>query len=172
MGLMQNIRSRWKYLLVAVVCCSGQTARANWTLNLGYHNPVNATVGLNVLYFATQWAFEAGLGWIDAKTEQTSDTSNGSTSKTKTNGGSIHAAGDIDVKYLFASGKMRPYLQAGIGVGLGAGAGSAAGFGASAGGFFGGIGLMLGSPDLYGYGSFNSDKDGNTFAQAGLGVDI
>ena len=159
-------------LLVTLCSVQAPLARAEWTANVGYHNPVDATIGLNLLYFGKPWAFEVGLGWIDASTDKTTTKDKNSSSKTKTTGGSVAAAGDVDVKYLFGASKFRPYVQAGVGVGIGAGAGSSVGLGASAGGLFAGIGLMLGSPGFYGYGSYNGDKYGNTFAQGGLGVSL
>ena len=46
---------------------------ANWTLNLGYNNPPSATVGANFLYFAKNFAFEIGLGWVDGEATSSDD---------------------------------------------------------------------------------------------------
>jgi len=158
------------YILIASIATStSSSALANWTLNVGYQNPIVSTWGLNLLYIGSQWGFEAGVGWVDAEAnvnEDEDDRNPGEEEK----GASFRVAGDIDLKYFFMSGAARPFLQGGFGVGFGAKSGEGAGVGA--GGGFVGLGILLGSPAIYGYGSYNVSGSENTFLQAGLGVDI
>ncbi len=150
-------------LFASLVTVSSSTAHANWTLNVGYQNPIVSTWGLNLLYIGSRWGFETGIGWIDAETG--TDKNDDKDSKA-----SIHIAGDVDLKYFFSSGTARPFIQGGFGVGLGAQ--SEVGAGAGTGGGFAGVGILLGSPKLYGYGSYNLGSSENSFVQAGLGFDI
>ncbi len=148
---------------------------ADWTLNVGYHNPRPATYGVNFLYLGSQWGFEAGIGWIDVNAEKSSDdddddATDGS-AKDDDGDASFAVAGDVDVKYFLASGGVRPYLQFGLGAGFGADDDS--GFNAGAGGPFGGIGLLAGSPSLYVYvaGTVDGAVQGPRL-EAGVGFDL
>jgi len=156
-------------LIAGIVSMSSQ-ANANWTLNLGYQNPVVSTWGLNLLYIGSQWGFEVGVGWVDAEANVDEAENNNNNQDRDKNKASIEIAGDVDLKYFFTSGTARPFLQGGFGVGLGAKAGEGAG--AGTGGGFVGLGILLGSPSVYGYGSFNINGSDHSFLQAGLGVDI
>ena len=140
-------------------------AKEGWSVNLGYHNPPGATIGVNFLRFWTNLAFELGVGWLDlSSSTRTNNSGNGSTGSS-----SFGIAGDANLKYLFGSGGLRPYIQGGLSVGsvtsVGDNTGVAAGTG---GGFFGG-GLFLIGQKIYGYGSINSAGGLNTFVQGGLG---
>jgi hypothetical protein len=168
----RSMRSILKTLLVTIAILCSSSASANWTLNVGYQNPIVSTWGLNLLYIGSHWGLEAGVGWIDAKANIDND-GNDSTNNNDTgddDSASIKVAGDIDLKYFFSSGAARPFLQGGFGVGLGAKSGEGAG--AGTGGGFVGLGILLGSPAIYAYGSINASSSENTFVQAGLGVDI
>ena len=151
---------------------------ANWTLNLGYQNPRPATYGVNFLYVGSQWGFEAGIGWIDvdaeADTDDEADEANDKDDEDDEddeNDASLAVAGDIDVKYFFANGGVKPYLQLGLGAGLGADDDS--GFHAGAGGPFVGLGIFAGSPSLYVYvaASTSGSRDAPRI-EAGIGFDI
>jgi hypothetical protein len=158
----------------------GTSARAEWTWNVGYHNPAVSTWGLNLLYLGPQWGFETGIGWVDVSSTKSTDPKSGDASATddgkakaeKTRTTRLNLAGDVDVKYFLASGKLRPFLQAGLGVGIGAAAGADSGFGAGTGGGFAGLGLLIGGPSFYVYGSYNWTGRSSTFAQAGLGFGL
>jgi len=161
-------------MIASFVTCASSSAFANWTLNIGYQNPIVSTWGLNFLYLGSQWGVELGVGWIDANARIEDDdddkNSEGSTSGESGEGASLQIAGDIDVKYFFASGTARPFLQGGFGLGFDAESGE--GIGAGTGGGFFGVGILLGSPALHGYGAFNVNGSDDSFFQAGLGVDI
>ena len=160
-------------LFAAAFFLPSSKARANWTLNVGYQNPIVSTWGLNLLYIGSQWGFEAGVGWVDAEANVDDDEDdNNNNSDDDDDSASLEIAGDIDLKYFFASGAARPFLQGGFGVGLGAKTGDNGGAGAGTGAGFVGLGILLGSPSVYGYGSFNASSSEHTFIQAGLGVDI
>ncbi len=162
--IKKQITRKIFYALVAIFLSTflqNSVASAAWSLNLGFHNPPNSTFGVNFLYFGSQWGFEAGVGWVDARS-----TDNGKSDTT-----SVAATGDVNGKYFFTSGSVRPYLQGGIGVGIGAAAGDRGGVGAGASGLFAGAGLLFGSPKFYGYGSYNVTQ-GSGFGQAGIGFGL
>lgn len=145
-------------------------ARANWTLNLGYHNPLNSKIGFNFLYWGSQWNFEAGVGWLDADAEADDDEGELDKDDDKV---SVQAAGDIDIKYRFGSGGIAPYLQLGIGAGTGVEVGDDTGGGVGLGGPFVGAGLFFGKPQFHGYAALNlMTESKDTEFQAGLGFDI
>jgi hypothetical protein len=182
----------------AAAVCAGllaaSPARADWTWNIGYQNPVVSTWGLNLFYIGSQWGFEVGLGYIDAhasdspgadKTNSSNNSSsNNSSSNGTTNGKTtttLNAAGDVNGKYFLSGGTVRPYLQAGIGIGLGLSGTSSEvaplpshpeGFAAGTGEGYGGIGLLIGSNSFYVYGAYNLNADKNGFLQAGLGFGL
>jgi hypothetical protein len=167
---------------IALACLASLTlfaptsAFADWTLNLGYQNPAGSTYGLNFLYMGAKWAFEAGIGWVDASTtvddddDDKDDDKDGD--KDDDDSASLALGGDIDLKYLFSSGSIRPFLQAGFGVGIGGRVGDGSGASAGTGSGFGGAGLLVGSKSLYLYGSYNINGSDHSFVQAGLGFDI
>jgi hypothetical protein len=143
-------------------------ARAEWTINAGYHNPVVSDWGLNLFYWGSKCGFETGVGYVNAHSETTTNAQGEKETKSTT----FTAAGDVDIKFLLASSGVRPYLQGGFAVGLGAKTGSAGGAGAGVGGGFAGLGLLFGSPGLYAYCSFNLDGARDGFLQAGLGTSL
>lgn len=161
-------------MLLASGLCLSDVAEANWTLNIGYHNPIVSTWGLNLLYIGSKFGFEAGVGWVevDANGDDDQDDQPGDDENEDT--AALRIAGDVDLKYFINSGAARAFLQGGVGVGIGANAGdeSGAGAGAGTGGGFAGIGLLIGSPSVYAYGSFNISGSEDTFLQAGIGFDI
>ena len=153
------MKCHWKLALIALLVVAAP-ARGEWTANVGYHNPITATYGLNLLYLGRSWGFEAGIGWLDLYS------SKDSSSDTKRHT-SASVVGDVNLKYFLTTGSVRPYLQGGFGAGVGA---SNSGAGASVGGGFAGIGVMLGSTSVYFYGSYTVDASHNNIAQGGLGV--
>ncbi len=157
--------------LLGLVVAAPAAVAGDWTWNIGYHNPVVSTFGLNLLWFGQDFGFEAGIGWIDvnSSTAKKKDDTSGADGKETTH---VTVAGGLNGKYFLTGGKLRPYLQAGIGIGIGASAGEHSGIGAGTGAGYGGIGLMAGSPGFYGYGAFNIDGSKDTFLQAGLGADL
>ena len=140
-------------------------ALANWTFNLGYHNPPGAKVGANFLYIGSDWGFELGLGWLDLdSSDKDGDNDDDSTT--------AQASGAVSVKYFLSSGAARFYVQAGMGAAIGAEVGDDNDLGAGLGGPYGGLGLLLGSPKFYGYAAYNIGRGDDGFAQAGIGFDI
>ncbi len=122
-------------------------AGSGWSWGVGYHNPPNATLGLNFMHLWTNWAFEVGLGYINS-TESKSANSNSNTSNNNVN---LAVGGDLNLKYLFSSGTFRPYVQGGTYLGMAAQSGDHSGAGASVGGGFAGLGffIMGSSVDFY-----------------------
>ena len=159
--------------LGGAVMALSSPAKGEWTLNVGYHNPPGADVGVNLLYWGTRWNFEAGLGWIDAKTQTTKDKDTATNdNKKKTNEFSVALAGDLNIKYRLATGSVAPYLQCGMSAGVGASVGAQNNAGAGAGGPFGGFGLMFGHPHFYGYTAYNVWSQTSGQFQAGLGFGL
>jgi hypothetical protein len=142
---------------------------ANWTLNLGYHNPMNAKLGANFLYWGSQWNFEIGIGWVDGDAKATDDKDEAVKDDDKV---AFAAAGDVNLKYRFTTGAVAPYLQVGLGASTGASVGDQTDADANLGGPFAGIGLMLGKPAFYGYAAYNLTKSEDGHFQAGIGFDI
>ncbi|MCX6128150.1 MAG: hypothetical protein NTX25_03685 [Proteobacteria bacterium] len=163
-------KKKFAFFLLILSSLASSPIYANWTFNLGYHNPMNAKFGLNLLYWGSQWNFEAGVGWFDGDVRATDD-------KNETNkdddGVSVALAGDINFKYRFSTATVAPYLQIGLGASTGATVGDNNDAGANLGGPFIGAGLMLGKPNLYGYAAYNISSSQNSGQfQAGLGFDI
>lgn len=129
---------------------------AKSSINVGYHNPPGSTVGINGLWVWDNIGLELGLGWLNVASDDDSNSS------------SVHAAGDINLKYIFSGQSVRPYLQGGYGLGLGASAGDSTGASAGLGGGFAGIGLMFGGAKYYAYASGNYST--SVFGQFGVGV--
>lgn len=138
--------------VLALTLLVARPAAADWTLNIGYHNPVGSEVGVNLLHFWNKWAFEIGAGYFNAKDSK------------------VTIAGDLDFKYLFGSSWVRPYLMAGVGYGTGALFEDGGGVSAGAGGGFIGGGIFLKGRPFYVYLGAAANR-GTTF-QAGLGFDL
>jgi hypothetical protein len=117
---------------------SAFAAGGKWGLNIAYHNPVNALIGLNLNYFAQNFAFEIGMGGLDGN----------ASSKSSEEKAGTQTWGDADIKYLFGSKTFRPYLEAGFTYGLRLGT---SGSGAGTGSPFAGGGLMIQGQKLFGY---------------------
>jgi hypothetical protein len=131
---------------------------------------LNSKLGINFLYWGSQWNFEIGLGWLDADATADDGSSNTTNNEDKV---SVAVAGDIDVKYRFGSGGIAPYLQLGIGAGSGVQVGDESNAGVGLGGPFAGGGLFFGKPNLYAYVAANYLLESKvTEVQAGLGFDI
>ena len=151
---------------------SSRTALANWTLNIGYHNPVYSHLGLNFNYWGSQWNIELGIGWIDGAAQQAEDKDNNGTNE-QDNKIAAAAAGDIDIKYRFMTGTFSPYIQGGFGASTYAEVGDSSTADANVGGPFVGLGFFIGSPAFHAYvaGNYLLDPK-DTQIQAGIGFDI
>jgi hypothetical protein len=115
------------------------------------------------MHLWSKWAFEVGIGSFDSK-KSSSDTSTSGENKSNT----VTVGGDINLKYLFGSSWLRPYLQGGVLVGTATNSsGAAVGTGS---GFFG-AGLLLKGNPFYFYIGANL-IGGSTDAHAGLGFDF
>jgi hypothetical protein len=137
------------------------SAFAGWTANLGYNNPPGA-IGLNFLYLATKWGFEAGIGRIHAG----STTDDASTTQDESSS-SVGLTGDVNLKYFFSKGTFSPYLQGGVGAGIGA---SGSGVGAGLGGGFLGAGLLIGNEGFHIYGGVVGSS--SIAGQLGVGMKL
>lgn len=149
-------------------------AFATWTANLGYQNPPNAQYGLNLFYYSMDWGFEIGVGWADIDTIDTDDPEDDSELNDDRGEDSAKAAilGGANLKYFLLGSKFKLYGQLGMGLGAALTAGKRLEASSSIGGGYGGLGLMFGGPKLYIYGSYNINRNDNSFLQAGLGFDI
>lgn len=158
----------WIVFLVQIAFF-GERAFARWSANLGYHNPPIALVGINSMKEWSHFAFEAGVGWIDASLVDSDKSEDDDEDEKSKDSATLGLAGGINGKYLFDGGRLRPYLQAGVGSAIGASVGKYTGIGAQFGGGYGGGGVYLGGKDLYGYLSANYMPH-FFFAQAGIGM--
>ena len=142
-------------MIVASVCNFAFTekAKANWTLNIGYQNPPGSSFGLNFLKFAGNWGFELGIGGFSAEFGG--------------GDGGVDVSGGLNGKYFIGSASVKPYLQLGLHAGMSVGSN----FSFAAGGLYGGLGLLFGSPKFYFYLAGITDIT-NMAPQLGLGFDI
>lgn len=124
------------------------SASSGWSWGIGYHNPPNATIGLNFMHLWSNWAFEVGLGYINSTESNSSNSTNSSSNNKNLN---LAIAGDMNLKYLFGSGGFRPYLQGGTYAGVAAQTGNSSGASASLSSGFAGLGffIMASSFDFY-----------------------
>lgn len=170
---MYRMFVKYAWLLALLpFCLTSKTAKADWTLNLGYHNPVYSHVGVNFLYWGSQWNFELGIGWIDGKAQEAEDKDNNGTNE-KGNKVSAAAAGDINLKYRFFTGTFSPYIQGGFGASTYAEVGDDNGADANLGGPFVGAGFFIGQKSFHIYVAGNYLVDPKTTQiQGGIGFDI
>ena len=127
-------------------------SQANWSWNVGYHNPPGAEVGINFMKLWSNWAFEAGIGSLDINSNNNNS-----------DGDSLQIGGALSLKYLFMSGFFRPYVQGGFGTGLAIGDGASLGTGNS---YLGAGAFFIGKP-FYVYLSLLFENNGST--QLGIG---
>ncbi|RZA27261.1 MAG: hypothetical protein EOP10_00690 [Proteobacteria bacterium] len=170
---MQRLPQKLLLLLIFLpFAITSNTAKANWTLNLGYHNPVNSHLGVNFNYWGSQWNFELGIGWIDGDAQAAEDKDNNGTNEEK-NHVSAAAAGDIDIKYRFLTGTFAPFVQGGFGASTWAQVGDESGADANLGGPFVGAGFFIGKPAFHVYVAGNyMITPKTTQIQGGIGFDI
>lgn len=146
---------------------------ADWSLNLGYRNPISSQFGLNFLWMGQDFGFEFGIGHASA-TEENSDSSNtqADDDDNSIESDSVYAgvSGDVSVLYFLTSSSVKFYLQGGFGAGIQASAGDNTSAGAGLGGPFAGAGLLAGSKSLYLYLAYVIVPTG--ILQAGIGFDI
>ncbi len=137
------------FLTIVFMGSKSWSSSYGWSWGIGYHNPPNSTIGINFMRLWSQWAFDVGVGYMNSSESNSNNSSNSSNSNSKNV--SVSAGGDLNFKYLFGSGSVRPYLQGGTFFGVGAQSGNNSGASASASGGFGGAGLffMSGSVDFY-----------------------
>lgn len=141
-----------RVLLIVFALLFARPAAADWTWNIGYHNPAGSVVGVNLLHFWNKWAFEIGAGYFNAADDR------------------VTIAGDLDFKYLFGSSWLRPYVMGGVGYGTGALFGDGGGVSAGTGGGFLGGGIFLKGRPFYMY--LGVAAGSGTTAQVGLGFDL
>lgn len=147
-------------------------ATADWTMNVGYHNPTWSTLGLNLLKMNEDWGFEFGVGYVDWDTEGSQAEKRDDKDQKEEDTVRVRVAGDLDVKYLIFDGNFKPYVQLGTLWALGSKVGEDNDIGASLFDVFSGVGLMLGSKNFYGYAAYNFFLEHENNFQAGLGIDI
>lgn len=175
---MQNLR---QYLcLIVVLLAKPDISQANMTINLGYHNPPQATLGLNFLYLSGDLGFEVGVGWVNFETLKSDEVDKDDKNTTSQPTGSDDSPDDtakfvvlgaFNLKYFFSKGSMRPYVMGGFGTGVAGALGEANDLDLSVGGGFAGIGILFGKPSFYGY--FAALLRSESWRpQAGVGFDI
>jgi hypothetical protein len=137
-SLMKHISA----IIVASAVLFTSTAHARWSWNIGYHNPPDATIGANFMHLWSKWALEFGIGFIGSRE------SGGNRTNVFT------VAGDVNMKYLFMSGAVRPYLQGGFGTAIATTSQGDVGVGASLSNPFAGAGVMAFGNRFYVYASY------------------
>ncbi|MBC7530701.1 MAG: hypothetical protein H7318_03920 [Oligoflexus sp.] len=168
---MNNIlRNLFLSLFLASSSLVSTNAFADWTLNLGYHNPVNSKLGVNFLYWGSQWNFEVGIGYVDSEVHADEDKANENKDDDHV---AASVAGDIDIKYRLMTDTFAPYVQGGFGAWTGAKVGERSGADADLGGPFVGVGFFIGKPAFHVYfgGNYMIDPE-TTQLQGGIGFDI
>jgi hypothetical protein len=154
-------------VLASLLLPLGSSSYANWTFNVGYHNPPQAGLGVNFLYGGSQFAVELGIGSVQSDANFDNDKK-----AAKDDGVALGIGGDINAKAFFSSGGVRPYVQAGMLLGTSGSLGDNSGFGVGSGSVFAGGGLWLGQlSSVHGYLSYNVLAS-TGFLQAGIGFDI
>ena len=140
-------------------------AHADWTLNIGWHNPPGSTLGVNFLYLGQAWGFEAGIGAVNLAAE-------GTAAQDDRDNAHLSISGALNVKYFFGSGGVRPYAQVGFGAGIGATVGDDAGAGGGVGGPFAGLGIFGDAGKWYVYAAYNVWQNSGGSPQAGVGFHL
>lgn len=136
-------------------------------MNIGYHNPPGATVGLNFMHLWTKWAFEFGIGSVSSKdSEDWNSKEDKDQGKTTT----YSVGGDLNLKYLFGSGGLRPYLQGGVGAAVSTTDEGSTSAGTSVSRPFGGVGFFAMGSGVYCYASWLF-MNASTI-QAGIGINF
>jgi hypothetical protein len=154
-------------LIGLLVCIPSNSARASWSLNIGYHNPPQSNLGVNFLYDWTQIALELGIGNI--RTDANFDNHN---ENRDNDGVALGLGGDINGKFFFMKSAIRPYIQLGTLLGTYGSLGDNSGLGLGSGGLFWGGGLWFGQTSAFhGYLSLNLIGY-SSFGQAGIGFSI
>jgi hypothetical protein len=139
------------FLLLALAPNLVHAKSSGWSWGVAYHNPPNSTLGLNFMYAWTNWAMEAGIGYINSTDSEAQSATGASPNTSTTKDFELSVGGDMNLKYLFGSGPFRPFLQGGSYLGASVKAGNATGAAASiAGGFVGaGFYVMNSNFDFY-----------------------
>jgi hypothetical protein len=155
-------------LIVSILLFSG-VAKADWSWGLGYHNPPGATVGVNFMHLWRNWALELGVGYIGSNEYANNKANDNKNNPAASDSDRVTytVAGDVNLKYLFSSGFVRPYLQGGVGTYVSTTSSGAIGAGASLSHPFGGAGLFFMGRSMYLYVSYLFINQ-STF-QAGIG---
>jgi hypothetical protein len=161
-----------KNFIFSIALFSSQVALANWSWGIGYHNPPSSTLGVNFMHLWSNWAFEAGLGYLGSSESSNKNTGTNNTGTTTQS--QFFAGGDVNLKYLFSSGFFRPFLQIGSGTSISLGNTSNndnnsnnTGAKAALNGNFAGAGFMLMGSEFYFYVSYLTSNNGS--AQIGVG---
>jgi hypothetical protein len=134
--------------------CFGDSING-WSLGVGYHNPPDSTVGLNFMHLWTNWALEFGVGYVgSSETPNTTDATKNNPSANPQTTTTYSVGGDINLKYLFSSGGVRPYLQGGVDTDLATTSNGNISAGASLTRPFGGFGIYFIGRTIYLYLSY------------------
>ncbi len=157
-------RIKLKSIIIGMLLLNSSVTFANWSWNIGYHNPPGSAFGLNFMKLWSNWAVEVGIGYLGSSETKSSTTNSGS-SNSNSNTAQISTSGDLNLKYLFSSGTFRPYLQGGLGTA--ASVSNKTGANASASNNFVGAGFFLMGSSVYFYTSYVYNTEG--LFQVGIG---
>lgn len=154
-------------ILLSLTLWTTNTASANWTANVGYHNPSGSLIGINFMYLNQDFATELGIGWLQVSSEK-----NGSSDQEEEESLFLGLSGDLNMKYFLTSGSIRPYGQVGFAMNFSGQLGEQNEASGNVDGAFVGAGILAGKPSFYAYTSINTRNVENYFYQFGVGTDI
>ncbi len=142
-----------------------QTGFASWSVNIGWHNPPAASLGVNVLKDFGYVGLEAGTGYFRLGNDD--DDTNLSENKN-----AFILVGAANLKFFYPMSFGRPYLQVGADWRFGGEVSRESSLGVSSGKPYGGLGVLIGNTSsFYGYSSVNIGNK-KIFGQIGLGLGI
>ncbi len=137
-----------------------------WTVGIGYKNPPNADVGVNLFYYSMDYGIEIGIGHSKVYSIDT----NADVAEEDDTGVAV-ALGAANFKYFLLGSFTKIYIQGGFGTSAYLEAGKSTSGNFNLGNPYGGLGLMIGGPALYVYGGAITLGE-NYPLQAGFGMTL
>jgi hypothetical protein len=169
--MFRNIHRLLLMATLTVILLTPGTLQAETSVNVGWHNPPGSDFGLNLMFAGNNLALELGVGTARGGTYDT-DKNNNNKKDDDDDTAALSTVGDIDLKYLFSGGSVRPYIQGGFGLALAGSAGKSTGASASTGDGFAGAGVFFKGSSVLGYIAIYAWDLDNIRPQAGIGIKL